>query len=81
MVYFTLVIFNATSFFLVKMGCCWTFILEFKPLPANKTLACYIPLDSKIMNIKLSFVKNNMANFDYALTLKKKLGYKLFTIC
>ena len=33
------------------------------------------------MNIKLSFAKNNMANFDYALTLKRKLGYELFTIC
>ena len=33
------------------------------------------------MNIKLSFAKNNTANFDYALTLKKKLGHELFTIC
>ena len=33
------------------------------------------------MNIKLSFVKNGMANFDYALTLKKKLGYELSAIC
>ena len=26
------------------------------------------------MNIKLSFAKNDMANFDYTLTLKKSLG-------
>ena len=32
------------------------------------------------MNIKLSFTQNDMANFDYALTLKKKLGYEFFTI-
>ena len=31
------------------------------------------------MNIKLLFAKNNMADFDYALILKK-LGYELFTI-
>ena len=33
------------------------------------------------MNIKHSFTKNDMANFDYALTLTKYLGYKLFNIC
>ena len=29
------------------------------------------------MNIKLSFAKKDMINFDYALTLKRKLGYKM----
>ena len=29
------------------------------------------------MNINFSFIKNDMANLDYALILEKKLGYKL----
>ena len=35
------------------------------------------------MNIKLSFAKNDMANFDYDLTLKKSLGtsFLLYAHC
>ena len=31
--------------------------------------------------VKRSFAKNDMTNFDYALTLKEKLGYEVFTTC
>ena len=80
--YFTLVKFNVT-FFPKKMGYFYTFILEFKLLPAKRpchVIYCWIRNFKEIMNIKLSFTQNDMANFDYALTLKKKLGYELFTI-
>ena len=47
--------------------------LERKSSP-KKIPGMYIPLDSNfkyIKNIKLSFAKNDIANFDYALTFKK----------
>ena len=81
--YFTLVIFNVTSFFSVKMGYFWTFILEFKTLPAKTpwlVIYRWIQNFKQIMNSKLSFTKNDQANFDYPLTLKKKLVFNLFTI-
>ena len=77
-------IFTAMPFFSVKMGYFLTFILEFNLSPIKKlwhVIYRWIQNFKKIMNIKLSFAKNDMGNFDYALTFKKKLGCKLFTIC
>ena len=77
MMYFTLKILNVTSFFSVKMGYFLTFILEFTPLPPKKpwhVIYHYIRNIKYIMNIKISFAKNDIANFDYASTLEKSFG-------
>ena len=64
-------------FFSVKMGYFLTFILEFNLSPIKKlwhVIYRWIQNFKKIMNIKLSFAKNDMGNFDYALTFKKNLA-------
>ena len=72
MIYFTLVIFNVTSFFSVKMGYLWTFILEFNLLPTKNPGMLYA-VGFEILNILriLNFhLPKKTSNFDYALTLK-----------
>ena len=67
-------------FFSLEMGYLWTFALEFKLLPTKKTchvIYHWIRNFKYIINIKLPFVKNDMGNFDYALTLKKSLDTSL----
>ena len=67
-------------FFSLEMGYPWTFALEFKLLPTKKpshVIYHWIRNFKYIINIKLSFVKNDLANFDYALTLKKSLDTSL----
>ena len=73
-------------FFPVKMAYFWTFILQFKSLPAKKpwhVIYCCIRNFKQIINIKLSLTRNDIANFDYALALKKTLGmsFVLYAPC
>ena len=77
MLYFTLVIFSVMSFFSGE-NC---IILDLYPwiqaLTQKKpwhVIYFWIRNFKQIMNIKFSLTKNDMANFDYVLTLKKCLG-------